>query len=145
MQSTTVKTMSPNSVGTTHTSLRTGQPSLIFTFPPIVSGVYPCDRKPCDAQATCKNIDTVRYLCTCRSGFHGDGFACRSMLLLLNSHLTITFDGLFAGKISPCILIPCHSQATCQGIDESRYTCTCNEGYTGNGKMCKSQSSGTGY
>ena len=31
----------------------------------------------------------------------------------------------------------CHEQATCADIASGEYTCTCNEGYTGDGKNCE--------
>ena len=31
----------------------------------------------------------------------------------------------------------CHSQATCSNV-AGPYTCTCNEGFTGNGRICES-------
>ena len=30
----------------------------------------------------------------------------------------------------------CHEHATCTDVGSGSYTCTCNEGYTGNGKNC---------
>ena len=30
----------------------------------------------------------------------------------------------------------CHKFATCADIGPAQYKCTCNQGYTGDGKMC---------
>lgn len=31
----------------------------------------------------------------------------------------------------------CHQHATCADTSPGKYLCTCNEGYTGNGKYCE--------
>ena len=38
----------------------------------------------CDNNADCKNINGS-YDCTCRSGYHGNGFTCNGIIVLMMS------------------------------------------------------------
>lgn len=55
------------------------RPPCIFEIP----GVDYCSKgHACHTNATCLNLNT-KYTCTCRSGFHGDGYDCSGKCLLI--------------------------------------------------------------
>lgn len=50
------------------------------------SGVDYCSKgHACHTNATCLNLNT-KYTCTCRSGFHGDGYECSGKFCLVSSN-----------------------------------------------------------
>ncbi|CAH3193542.1 unnamed protein product [Porites evermanni] len=70
----------------------------------------------CDINANCSNT-RGSYICTCRTGYTGDGKTCQDI------------DECSAS--SPV----CDSNANCSNTRGS-YICTCKAGYYGDGKTC---------
>ncbi|XP_049293601.1 protein kinase C-binding protein NELL1-like isoform X5 [Anopheles funestus] len=127
-------------------------------------GVDYCSKgHACHNNATCLNLNT-KYTCTCRSGFHGDGYQCFDVdectqqggLNGNHCHLNTRCVNTFGSYICECL--PgyrrqdkfncvemdecksgehnCHENADCINTLGS-YHCQCKEGYTGNGRDCK--------
>ena len=44
----------------------------------VFPDVDECQTSPCHSNATCNNTDGS-YICTCNSGYSGDGFTCKGM------------------------------------------------------------------
>ena len=61
-----------------------------------------------------------------------DSLAKVSTLLLVAS-----FQGLMPADIDECVYNPCHTNATCTDTHGS-HTCTCIDGFTGDGLTCQS-------
>ncbi|KFB38252.1 AGAP010335-PA-like protein [Anopheles sinensis] len=128
-------------------------------------GVDYCSKgHACHTNATCLNLNT-KYTCTCRSGFHGDGYFCSDVdecaqqgglngnhCHLMNTRCVNTF-GSYVCECLPgyrrqnkfsCVEVDecktgehrCHEHADCTNTLGS-YNCTCKKGYTGNGHDCK--------
>ncbi|CAH1781448.1 unnamed protein product [Owenia fusiformis] len=72
----------------------------------------PCTDTPCLNGATCDNYESMKYNCTCPTGYYGDN--CEF------------FD--YCGELAPC-----ENGATCANDenDESGYNCTCPEWFEG--------------
>ncbi|XP_050079509.1 protein kinase C-binding protein NELL1-like [Anopheles maculipalpis] len=127
-------------------------------------GVDYCSKgHACHNNATCLNLNT-KYTCTCRSGFHGDGYQCFDVdectqqggLNGNHCHLNTRCVNTFGSYICECL--PgyrrqdkfncvemdecktgdhnCHENADCINTLGS-YHCQCKEGYTGDGRDCK--------
>ena len=68
----------------------------------------------CDDNADCE--DTIgSYMCTCFSGFTGDGETC--------------------SDVNECLSSPCDANATCTNTNSS-YVCECHGGFIGDGFLC---------
>ena len=68
----------------------------------------------CDENAEC--LDTPgSYMCTCHSGYIGDGDTCLD--------------------IDECLSDPCDKNATCTNNNGS-FSCQCDSGFVGNGSIC---------
>ena len=68
----------------------------------------------CDENAEC--LDTPgSYMCTCHSGYTGDGDTCLD--------------------IDECLSDPCDKNATCTNNNGS-FSCQCDSGFVGNGSIC---------
>jgi len=67
-----------------------------------------------DDNANC--TDTIgSYMCTCVSGFTGDGETC--------------------SDVNECLSSPCDANATCTNTNGS-YLCECHSGFIGDGFLC---------
>ena len=53
---------------------------LIVTFTNFVDNGN-CSSSPCDANAACADFDGS-FICTCNSGFSGDGLTCQGILAI---------------------------------------------------------------
>ena len=95
----------------------------------------------CPSDATCNNT-FGSYTCKCNEGFKGNRTTCEGKvyenvcLKAWNLLVNIFFESKMLDKDECALEIhACHFDATCNNTIGS-YTCTCNEGYTGNGIMC---------
>ena len=122
---------------------------------------------PCGANATC-NYTEGSFICTCDTGFTGDGYMCNGVwnsnffhglkiiyqfygkfifiqtttdgkyetIYKYGIKYIITLDFKLLIDTNECTsMSPCHANATCNNTDGS-YICTCDPGYTGDGKIC---------
>ena len=49
-----------------------------------LSLVYnPCDRKPCDPNASCNEVNNSTYNCTCNNGYYGNGTVCEGTFITI--------------------------------------------------------------
>ena len=111
-----------------------------------------CLTDPCSSTATCENTNGS-YVCTCNTGYTGNGFNCTSMQTLhtythnilvctfvcsLNKHGYSTNYYLSFADIVECELSPCNESAACFDTDGS-FECACIDGYSGDGFNCTSQ------
>ncbi len=111
---------------------------------------------PCDLAASCSNTDTLAPVCTCPSGFTGDGKICLDInecfsgLCDLAADCTNTVgsytcgcktgyqgDGKFCSDVDECVLgtAGCDLAADCTNTLGS-YDCVCKTGFAGDGKTC---------
>ncbi|XP_069142065.1 stabilin-2-like [Argopecten irradians] len=123
-----------------------------------------CERSPlCNENATCTPTGPMQYNCTCRDGFHGDGYACMAIDpcqvdnggCVQNSSLCVFtgpgkrecqclpgFEGYTEGfgcnLIDVCVFNSshCHEHAICRTTGPRRFECVCKEGYGGDGIQC---------
>ena len=109
----------------------------------------------CHSNATCSNKDGS-YKCSCDPGFYGNGKNCKrgqcddkrcpfgQKCVSPTSDKCACKRGFTSGQktdfcldVDECALgHGCHPKSTCENSDGS-YTCTCNTGYFGNGRMCE--------
>ena len=130
----------------------------LFAFPSISQCLPACTLKTdadecsnvsvCDTNAECINTNGS-YICTCKSGYEGNGTTCTSESLLqghappcyyicLHTHQILDIDECERGYDSNCGLY-----AHCVDLEGS-VACVCNDGYIGNGVnccMCRRQAS----
>ena len=88
----------------------------------------------CHEKATCN--DTVgSYICDCIFGYTGDGKSCKGMfgfIIYVSRYIYLDYDECGIGRINKC-----DTNAACSNYDGD-YSCTCNKGYFGDGKVsCK--------
>ncbi len=96
-----------------------GAAAPIVQSPAVQVGAYDVcasDYTPCDPNALCQNSNTLEPICTCPSGFTGDGKVCLDIE-----------ECSGGGKCSP--------HATCTNTPGS-YSCVCKSGYSGDGVDC---------
>ena len=100
----------------------------------------------CDMNADCTDTDGS-FTCTCQVGFSGDGLTCTSkkcvVLMVVAKGGSIEYP--FRIDINECseVLHNCDMNADCVDTDGS-FTCTCREGFGGNGVTCTSQEAVSG-
>lgn len=115
------------------------------TFIPLDKDECALKTHRCHAQATCNNI-LGSYSCTCNIGFTGNGTICKGTVIyqqidvpihLMGSECYYSFFKTAVLDQDECLLKfhSCHFNATCTNTIGS-YTCTCNDGFLGNGTMC---------
>ncbi|XP_065083965.1 protein kinase C-binding protein NELL1-like isoform X5 [Ochlerotatus camptorhynchus] len=128
-------------------------------------GVDYCSKgHACHTNATCLNLNT-KYTCTCRSGFHGDGYDCSDIDECAQQggsdgnhcHLNTRCVNTFGSYVCECLpgyrqldkfncvevdeckspdMHSCHQHADCTNTAGS-YHCRCKAGYEGDGYDCK--------
>ena len=74
------------------------------------------------------------FICSCNSGFSGNGFTCSSKLLFYH----ISYPFITHADINECDSTPCDVNAMCQNTNGS-FVCACNSGFSGNGFTCSSK------
>jgi len=119
------------------------------------------DTDNCHVNATCTDV-IGGFVCTCNSGFEGNGVNCISKKFLCIIAMSPTYDdlsiivwvdysylrnsmhsyrnlSLHADTIDECELDTdnCHVNATCTDVIGC-FVCTCNSGLEGNGVNCTS-------
>ncbi|XP_040886255.1 stabilin-2 isoform X2 [Toxotes jaculatrix] len=75
------------------------------------------DRGDCHPNATCIYVGPGQSDCSCKAGYKGSGHDCE--------------------PVNQCVTVNggCHYLASCQLLS-SQWTCVCDEGYVGNGRIC---------
>ena len=95
----------------------------------------------CNMNAVCTDTDGS-FTCTCQVGFSGDGLTCASkkcvILMVVAKSGSIEYP--FCIDINECseVLHNCDMNADCADTDGS-FTCTCREGFEGDGISCNSK------
>ena len=90
----------------------------------------------CHLNATCTNTDGS-YDCHCLSGFIGTGFNCSSNISLhTHAFLTALSLGADVDECGDSSMNNCSENANCTDTIGS-YDCTCSEGYSGDGFLCR--------
>ena len=97
------------------------------------------DLDNCHFNASCTDTEDG-FICTCESGYSGDGIDCSSeklylctcIILLPATNMVFLFP-----DIDECLMgtDSCDRNADCSDTDGS-YTCTCHVGFSGDGETC---------
>ena len=117
---------------------------LMVTTLLFLSDIDECQRGTdnCHYDAMCNDTDGS-FTCTCLSGYEGDGIDCQSEWCKIYVYLTIVrrIISIFHGSdVDECEneTHNCDQNATCTDTDGS-FSCTCNDGYVGDGVNCTSK------
>ena len=95
-----------------------------------------CAVEPCNINANCTTNSLGSYSCACNQGYSGNGTSC----LGEGEFMRLKWqDDTFLTDIDECAANPgpCSINATCSNSAGS-FTCTCNQGYSGDGVTCES-------
>nr|XP_056702547.1 stabilin-2 [Euleptes europaea] len=82
---------------------------------------------PCNNRGHCSQGITGKGICTCQKGF--SGVACETCDKDL-------FGPLCMSAINPCLEQVCDPHADCIYLGPSHHTCSCQNGYKGDGQVC---------
>ena len=164
-QSTTSSTTSPTTSQTTPTTSSTTTPTTSQTTPTTSSTTTPTNSEEPDTggstveQPDCTDVrfadsnietddspDSGTLTVSCPDGYNPQGenvFTCQNGQWSSdgrngNINDPISADIFSCQDIDECITNPCHTNATCVNRDGS-FTCTCNDGYDGDGFDCTLQ------
>ena len=105
------------------------------------SDIHECNEQldDCDPNANCSNT-TGSFTCKCKTGYEGDGKTCTPVGSDASSgdaDAGSTPDtGADAYNICDTPIAKCDPNANCAPTSTTTYTCTCKEGFTGDGKKC---------
>jgi hypothetical protein len=106
------------------------------------SDIHECNDNvdDCDPNANCSNT-TGSFTCKCKTGYEGDGKTCTAIgsdTSIGDADAGSDPDASDADAYNICntAIANCDKNASCNPTSTTTYTCTCNEGFTGSGKVC---------
>ncbi|XP_030745606.1 nidogen-2 isoform X2 [Sitophilus oryzae] len=106
----------------------------------------PTRKETCDVYNNCSplgvcsiDLGTNEYSCSCLAGYQGDGYTCVPSQPDYVSTTTVAGTTESEPHVVDCTVLPnCDYNAACSFKPELQgYTCTCNDGYEGDGYHCQ--------